>query len=68
MSKPVGHVIIDYTNYRGERAKREIVPSFLHWGSTEFHPEKQWLLHAFDISKDAHRIFAMKDIHSWTPA
>jgi hypothetical protein len=63
--REVGHVKIDYTNYRNERAVREIIPSFIYWGSTTFHPEKQWLLLAFDISKDTARTFAMKDVHSW---
>lgn len=67
MRTPVGHILIDYTNYRNERGIREIVPSLLYWGTTKFHQERQWLLHALDIEKDAARDFAMEDVHSWTP-
>ena len=58
-------VTIDYTNYRGERSTRKIVPKNIWFGKTEWHPEEQWLLDAIDIEKDAIRNFAMKDIHSW---
>ena len=65
-------VVIDYTNHRGERAKRTIRPEavagrIVWFGSTEHHRESQWLLSAWDYSKQAMRTFAMKDIHSWTP-
>lgn len=59
-------VLIDYTNYRGERAKRIIAPRYCYFGATEFHKEKQWLLSGVDIEKGP-RTFAMKDIHSWMP-
>jgi hypothetical protein len=59
-------VIIDYTNYRGERAKRRIKPIgsmvFIH---NEWHPEQQWLMLALDVEKNEKRFFAMKNIHSW---
>jgi len=54
---------IDYTNWRGERAMRQVVPVNLHWGSTAFHPEPQWLLRAIDLQKDDSRDFAFRDIH-----
>ena len=58
-------VVIDYTNYRGKRSKREIVPMKIWYGATEWHKEEQWLLDAHDVEKDALRNFAMKDIHEW---
>lgn len=61
-----GFVCIDYTNYKGERGKRVIAPRYLQFGSTVYHQEKQWLLHAVDIEKGP-RTFALRDIHSWTP-
>jgi len=61
-------VVIDYTNYRGERSKRLIQPHFISFRSSQFHTEMQWLLAAVDIEKNADRDFAMKDIHSWEPA
>jgi hypothetical protein len=60
-------VDIDYTNYRGERAVRRIVPREMFFGSTDYHAEPQWLLAAIDVSKKAERVFAMRDVHSWTP-
>lgn len=60
-------VVIDYTNHRGERRKRLITPGQMHYGSTEYHPEPQWLLDAFDYEKGEWRTFAMRDIHSWEP-
>ncbi len=58
---------IDYTNYRGERKQISILPVEIYWGSTEFHPEPQWLLNAL-TSRDGQlvqRIYAMKDIHNF---
>lgn len=61
-------IYIDYTNWRGERSIRRIIPTKagLEWASNEYHPEKQWLLVALDVDKDAIRTFAMKDIHRWS--
>lgn len=58
-------VVIRYTNYRGETADRKIIPKAIRFASTEWHPEPQWLLDAFDLDKNADRSFALKDIHSW---
>ncbi len=63
--QPEEVVAIVYTNYRGETAERQIVPQKLWFGSTEYHPEKQWLLDAFDVDKNAERTFAVKDIENW---
>jgi hypothetical protein len=57
-------VWIDYTNWRGERGIRHIRPQELLWLSTEYHREPQWLLHAWDVEKQAKRDFALKDIHA----
>lgn len=59
------HTVIDYTNYKGERGFRNIQPERLRFGATEYHPEKQWLLEAYDLDKEATRTFAVRDIHSW---
>lgn len=58
-------VIIDYTNWRGERAERRIRPLGLRFESNEWHPEKQWLLIAVDLDRNEDRTFAMANIHSW---
>ncbi len=55
-------------NYRGETSVRLVRPIMVAFGATGFHPEPQWLLHGWDINKDAERTFAMKDIKDWDPA
>jgi hypothetical protein len=59
-------VIIRYTNYRGETADRRILPKSIRFGSTQWHPEEQWLLDAFDVDRGADRCFALKDVLHWT--
>ncbi len=58
-------VKILYTNWKGETAYRNIVPISIEFKSTEWHKEKQWILNAFDVDKQAERGFAMKDIKEW---
>lgn len=58
-------VYIDYTNYRGERACRAIVPQYVYFGSNEWHPKPQWLLVAYDVAKQEDREFAMSKIHTF---
>jgi hypothetical protein len=50
-----------YRNFRGDVSCRSIVPERLWFGSTDWHPEPQWMLTAFDTDKHASRDFAMKD-------
>lgn len=57
--------VIDYTNHRGERASRTVCPQRIFWGKTEWHPQRQWLLDAWDYEKNADRTFACAQIHSW---
>lgn len=59
-------VRIVYTNYRGETARREIIPQRVWFGATKWHPEEQWLLDAFDVEKESARSFALRDIKSYT--
>lgn len=68
MSDPRRIVVIDYTNWRGERSQRRIIPLSITWANSEWHPDTQWLLEAEDVDKHAIREFAMKDIHSWSPS
>ncbi len=58
---------IDYTNYAGERTARIVEPIRIYFGSTDHHPEQQWLMEAFDVRKKAIRHFAIQDVHQWTP-
>ncbi len=58
-------VTINYTNYKGERSTRTILPIEMYHGYNEWHTEPQWLLEAIDFEKEDIRNFAIKDIHSW---
>jgi predicted DNA-binding transcriptional regulator YafY len=60
-------VRIVYRNYRGEVAKRRIIPGRIWFGGTEWHPEPQWLLDAVDLEKGATRSFALRDIVDFDP-
>lgn len=51
-----------YKNWKGEVSHRRVLPIDVWYGETEFHKEKQWLLKAFDLDKEADRNFAMNDI------
>lgn len=53
---------IDYINWRGERRIRNIIPIDVKLRSTPHHPEKQWILSAFDEDKGDVRDFAMNNI------
>jgi len=57
----VDPVELTYTNWRGETAVRKIRPLHIWFGATDWHPEAQWLLRAFDVEKQAERDFALKD-------
>lgn len=66
---PAEHVWIDYTNWRGERSTRAVLPLRFFYGTSEFHrPNPEWLMDAFDIDKQALRTFSMCNIHSWKKA
>ena len=56
------HLRITYRNWRGETRERTIEPKEVWFGSTEWHPEDQWLLKALDVEKGEVRDFALKDI------
>ena len=58
-------VKIDYTNWRGERRERIIIPHQIMFGISNYHPEPQWMLDAKDVEKGEVRRFAMRDIHKW---
>lgn len=55
---------IIYTNYRGETAERTITPKRVWYGISDWHPEPQWFLTAFDHDKNADRDFALRDFGS----
>lgn len=57
-----GPVTFVYTNHRGETAERAARPIRLYHGSTEWHPEPQWFLRAWDDDKEDFRDFALAGI------
>lgn len=54
-------LMLTYRNWRGEVSDRTIIPRGVWHGSTEWHPEPQWLLTAWDAEKNADRDFALAD-------
>lgn len=65
MSQDPKSVVIDYTNWRGVRAERTILPLRWFWGHNAVHQDEQWLLEAMDQAKGEVRIFALTNFHSW---
>lgn len=61
-------VKIIYRNWKGITSERNILPERIWWGSTEWHPEPQWMMRALDLDKSEIRNFAMQDVLSWSTA
>lgn len=59
-------VDVDYTNWRGERRTRTIIPVSIRFGSTAWHTVPQWLLSAVDIEDGRTKEFAMASMHEWS--
>ncbi len=64
-TKPPDRARIRYKNWSGIVSWRTILPERILFGSTEWHPEEQWLLQAWDADKNERRFFAMRDIQKW---
>ncbi len=56
---------VEYTNYRGEKGIRTIIPLNFFFGSNEYHTQEQWLLRVWDCDRQAERIYAAKEITRW---
>lgn len=67
VAEPHKVVEIDYTNWRGERGLRRIVPCRLIFENNEWHTETQWMIEAIDLDRCEPRVFALSNIHSWKP-
>lgn len=65
LTTPETWVVILYTNHRGFTTLRWIVPNMIWFAETEYHPEPQHLLEAWDLDKMAWRDFAMLGIQRW---
>lgn len=55
-----------YSNWRGEKATRTIVPLSLYWGKSEWHPQEQWMIRVWDVDRNDYREYAFKDIEKHT--
>jgi len=53
---------VKYKNWKGEIGIRTIIPLKVHYGSSDFHLQNQWLMDVWDCDKDAQRTYAMMDI------
>jgi transcriptional regulator with XRE-family HTH domain len=51
-----------YTNWRGERSVRRVIPTRIYFGATSYHPRPQWLMEALDVDKGVARAFAVADM------
>lgn len=60
-------VNIDYTNWRGKRRTRTIVPVEINFNWNQYHAERQWLLTAIDVEDGIRKTFAIQNIHRWSP-
>lgn len=56
---------IDYTNWRGVRSKRLILPLRLSEVQNEYHPIRCAAIVAFCLEKREVREFSISHIHSW---
>ena len=53
---------VTYKNWRGKEGIRRILPIRIFYGSTEWHPEEQWLIEVYDLDKKAKRDYALRDL------
>lgn len=68
LAEPMKRIRFTYKNYKGAVEDRTVYAERIYWGSTEYHPEPQWLLDAWDYSRQAKRSFALKDMTDVQPA
>lgn len=64
--KCLGTVTFTYRNWRGVTARRRAVFEALFFGTTEWHPEPQWLIGALDLDEGGLRTFALRDMSEIT--
>jgi hypothetical protein len=65
-----GYIEFEYTNYKGEHDTRRVCTHSIAWGSTEYHPQPQWILTGHCMDRRVTRGFAMRDmsnVRTWTP-
>ncbi len=63
MELKVGNVYrLDYVNHRGDRSWRVVRVLGFHFGSSQWHPEEQLLVAAYDLDRQVIRHFAASGI------
>lgn len=60
--KPGDMIVFKYRNYKGEVDYRKAVVKGIFFGTTDYHPDFQGFLKAFDTIKMEERDFAIRDI------
>lgn len=59
-------VVIDYTNHRGVREPRKVLPISISFTKSQWHPGgPRWILTAYAMDRREQREFALSNIHSW---
>jgi hypothetical protein len=62
---PCVAAVIDYTNHRGERRERTILPKYWRMEANQWHRTLGWICYAVDLDDGREKGFAMSGIHSW---
>ena len=57
--RDVEAIKMDYKNHRGEIKERHLQPLCIYWGKTEYYPDYQWIMKAYDLEKKEERDFAL---------
>ncbi len=55
-------LIFVYTDHRGSRSTRRVLPDRIWFGRTDWYDEPQWLMDAYDVDRHALRSFALRQI------
>lgn len=59
---PHDKIEFDYVNWKGEKEFMKVEVGEFYYGTNEYHKEPQWLMEAYDLNKQVHRMFAMKNM------
>jgi predicted DNA-binding transcriptional regulator YafY len=55
-----------YTNHMGLKTKRFVIPIRLEYGTNPHIKTQTWLLHAYDLVKNAERAFVLEHIEGFS--
>jgi hypothetical protein len=65
LANPSRPIAVDYTNWRGERRVRKIVPVRIFPGSNQWHKEPQWLMEVVEPDDGETKTLAFAGIHGF---